>query len=417
MSNRRNFLKIAGAGFTGSLFKPISSSASESSVSNSSVKIGVLLPLSNVHPSYAGSFLSGLKLAVNSGELHENNKMEVITEQINYGTLRISLLKAEQLITENKVNILVGLLNSDVATEIGGLAKNVQVPTIIANAGENYLVNKAKENPYLFFNSLNLFQNSFLAGKYVVGKYGKNIAVVTSLYDSGYDSLFSFYKGVELAGGKIVKTYLKNENEDDFISKTLDSIKKETVNGIYVLLNGNLADDFFRTISQEKLSVPIITTSFAAGEHHLVNLGEAANGIQSFQTWAKNLNNRENQDFVSAYKKKYSKEPDQFGFLGYETGLIIIDSVSKCQANISGNHLANALRSCKINSPGGKIYVNEKSGLVNNPVYLCETKMSGMNIPENEIIEQYTSISEFDENFIPLDTSLRSGFLNPYLFV
>jgi hypothetical protein len=43
--------------------------------------------------------------------------------------------------------------------------------------------------------------------------------------------------------------------------------------------------------------------------------------------------------------------------------------------------------------------------------------MSEMNIPENEIIKQYTSISEFDENFIPLDTNLRSGFVNPYLFV
>jgi branched-chain amino acid transport system substrate-binding protein len=170
-------------------------------------------------------------------------------------------------------------------------------------------------------------------------------------------------------------------------------------------------------VYHQKLSLPIVTTSFASDEHRLVNIGESAKGIQSFQTWAKNLNNRENQDFVSAYKKKYSKEPDQFGFLGYETGLIINDSVLKCQGNISGNRLASAIRSCKINSPGGKISVDVKSGQVNNPLYLCETKMSGMNIPENEIIEHYTSISEIDENFIPLDTNLRSGFLNPYLFV
>ncbi len=417
MRSRRNFLKIAGAGFTGILLKPISSSALELSAGNSFVKIGVLLPHSNEHPIYECSFLNGLKLAVNIGGLPESNKIEVISQQINYGTRRISIIKAEQLISENKVNILVGLLNSDVAVEIGGLAKNVQVPTIIANAGENYLVKKAKENPYLFFNSLNLFQNSFLAGKYAVGNYGKSIAVVTSLYDSGYDSLFAFYKGVELAGGKITKTYLKNENDDEFISKTLDSIKKETVNGIYVLLNGNLADNFFRTVYQHELLLPIITTSFASDENRIVNLGEAANGIQSFQTWAKNLNNCENQDFVTAYKRKYLIEPDQFGFLGYETGLIINDSISKCQGIISGNHLADAIRSCKINSPGGNISVNEKSGLVNNHVYLCETKMSGMNIPENEIIKQYTSISEFDENFIPLDTNLRSGFVNPYLFV
>jgi ABC-type branched-subunit amino acid transport system substrate-binding protein len=417
MKSRRDFLRLTGVGLTGSVLYTVGASAANMSFNRDSLKIGVLLPLSKEHPQYAGSFLNGLKLAVNPDGLLEDNKTEVITEQVNYGTPRISMVKAEQLITENKVNILVGLLNSDVSIEIGDLVKNMQVPTIIANAGENYLVNKVKENPYLFFNSLNLFQNSFLAGKYAVGKYGKNIAVVTSMYDSGYDSLFSFYKGVEMAGGVIIKTFVKNEQEDDFISKTLDSFKKETVDGIYVLLNGNLADDFIRTAYQQKLTFPIITTSFAIDENRLLNVGEAANGIQSFQTWAKNLNNPENHDFVSAYKKKYAKEPDQFSFLGYETGLIINDSASNCQGNLSGNHLADAIRSCKINSPGGKISVNEQSGLVNNPLYLCETKKSGISIPENEIIEQYTSVSEFDENFLALETDLRSGFLNPYLFV
>lgn len=417
MKSRRDFFKIAGIGLTGSVLNTVGASAANMSDGQNSVKIGVLLPRSKEHSLYADSFLSGLKLAVNSGGLPEDKKIEVVNEQINYGTLRISIVKAEQLITENKVNILVGLLSSDVAIEIGEFVENVQIPTLIANAGENYLIKKAKENPYLFFNSLNLFQNSFLAGKYAVEKFGKNIAVVTSVYDSGYDSLFAFYKGVELAGGKITETYVKNEKDVDYISNTLDSIKKETINGIYVFLNGNLADDFFRTAYHQKFSLPIITTSFASDENRMVNLGEATNGIESFQTWTKNLNYRENLNFVSDYKKKYSKDPDQFGFLGYETGLIINDSVSKCQGNFSGNHLANAIRSCKINSPRGKIYVNEKSGLVNNPVYLCETKISGMNIPENEIIEQYTSISEFDENFVPLDTNLRSGFLNPYLFV
>jgi branched-chain amino acid transport system substrate-binding protein len=417
MNSRRNFLKVVGVGLTGSVLNSVSAPAADISVNQNSVKIGVLLPQSKEYPHYAGSFLNGLKLAVNHSVKSEKTNLEVISEQINYGTLRISKIKTEQLIAENNVNMLVGLLNSDVAIEIGELAKKAHVPAIICNTGANYLVNKAKENPWLFFNTLNLFQNSFLAGKYTVEKYGKNVAVVTSSYDSGYDSLFSFYKGVELAGGNITETYLKNENDDGFILKTIDSIKKGKVDGIYVLLNGNLADDFFRTVSQQKLQVPIITTSFATDENRLVNLGEAARGLHSFQTWSKNLNNKENHDFVSAYKKKYSKEPDQFGFLGFETGLIINDSVLKCKGNISGDRLANAIRDCKIYSPGGKISVNGKSGLVNNPLYLCQTEISVFNVPENNIMEQHTSISEFDENFFSLDSDLHSGYINPYLFV
>ncbi len=417
MNNRRDFLKIAGVGLTGSLINPIKSSAAKLSVSNKSVKIGVLLPQSTQHSIYATSLLNGLRLTLNTGMQSEDCKTEVITEQINYGTPVITMQKVEQLITENNVNLLVGLLNYEVVHYIGALVNNANVPTIIANSGENYLANNLKENPYLFFNTLNLCRNSYLAGKYAVEKYGKKIAVVTALYDSGYDALSAFYKGVESAGGKITATYLENANDNDFVSKTLDKIENEKPHGIFVFLNGNVADEFLITTRQRNLSVPLLTTSVVIDDNRLAYLGNAAHGIHHFSTWAKNLINRENQDFVSAYKKKYSKESDQFGFLGYETGLIINDSISKCQNSISGKRLASAIRSCQINSPGGKISVNEKSGLINNPVYLCETKMSGINIPENEIIEQYTSIGEFDENFIPLDTNLRSGFLNPYLFV
>lgn len=416
MNNRRNFFKIAGAGFAGSLLKPISSSASNLSVDYSQVKIGVLLPQSNEHPLYAGSFLNGLRLGVSMGKQSENLKTEVITEQINYGTPVITRKKLEQLITENNVNLLVGLFNYEVAHYIGDLVSKAQVPVIIANSGENYLANKLKENPYLFFNTLNLCRNSYLAGKYAVEKYGKNIAVVTALYDSGYDALSAFYKGVETAGGN-TSTYLENSNDKDFIPKTLDSIENEKLDGIFVLLNGNLADDFFRTTLQRNLSVPIITTSLVTDDNRLVNLGKAAHGVHHISAWSKNISNKENEIFVKGYKKLYTKKPDQFGFLGYESGLIINDAILKCQGDISGNRLAKGIRSCEIESPGGRISVNKKSGFVKNPVYLCETKLSGFNIPENVILDQYAAVSEFDEHFISSNTDLRSGFINPYLFV
>lgn len=416
MKSRRNFLKIAGLGLTGSVISTVATSAANNSLRTSAVKIGVLLPGSTGHPHYSGSFLNGLRLAVNSNGLSENSNIEIIAEPVNNGSSGITGIKAEQLITENNINILVGLINSEVAIALGELVENAQIPTLIANAGENYLVNKARANPYLFFNSLNLFQNSFLAGKHAVEKFGKHIAVVTSMHDSGYDSLYAFYKGVELAGGVITETWLKNEKDVDFISKTLESIKKDTVNGIYVLLNGDLADDFFRTAYLQKFSLPILTTSFASDENRLVNLGGAANGIQSFQTWTKNLNNHENQVFVSAYKKKYSKEPDQFGFLGYETGLILKDSISKCQYNISGNNLTRAMSECKINSPGGEISVNENSGQVTGSSYLCEIKLTERNSPQIIIKEKCKPVSEVNESFASLDTDLRSGFISPYLF-
>lgn len=417
MKSRRNFLKLAGVGFTGSLLRPVNTSASNTIVGKRSLKIGVLLPQSNEHPGYSGSFMDGLKLGLNHVETIENCNIELVTEHVNYGFPFISRKKVKQLITENNVDMVVGLLNSDVSVDFGEFVEQKQVPTLIANTGENHLTQKAKKNPYLFFNSLNLFQNSYVAGKYAVEKYGKNIAVVTSLYDCGYDALIAFYKGVESAGGTIVETYVNKQNKDDFIDKTIDNLENEEIDGIYVFLNGNLADDFFRTAHQRKMTIPILTTSFASEDHRLINIGNAALGIQSFSAWSKELKNNENQTFVSNYNKQYSKDPDQFGFLGYESGILISDSFVKCQSNFSGNKLAEAFRSCKIKSPGGDISINANSGLVNNPVYLCKIEASTFSVPQNSIEKEFVSVSEFDDVFVSLDKDLRSGWFNPYLFV
>lgn len=417
MSTRRNFLKVAGVSLTASLLKSVNSSAAKLSVGNTSVKIGILLPRSTEHPQYPGSFQNGLRLGLNQRNALKRKKIELITEQVNYGSPIITKGKIQQLISENNVNMFVGLLNSEVAVDIGDLVKNAQAPILIANAGENYLTKKVKENPYLFFNTLNLFQNAYLSGKYAVEKFGKRIGVITALYDSGYDALFAFYKGVESAGGTIVETHLKKQDDNSFITRVLDRIEIEDLDGMYVFLNGNLADDFFRSLHAKKLQIPAIATSFATEDKRMMNLGAAANNLQNFSAWTKNLNNTENQKFVSAYKKQFFKDPDQFSFLGYESGLIIYESLANCKGDFSGMNLAAAISGIKIKSPGGEISVNNKSGLVANPVYLCTTKQSAFQFPENNVIEKTIPASEFHADFVSLETDLHSGWLNPYLFV
>ena len=82
MNNRRNFLKIAGVGLTGSVLNTVNSSAADITLETSAVKIGVLLPQSNENPFYSGSFINGLRLATYHNGL-SGNKIELITLQIS----------------------------------------------------------------------------------------------------------------------------------------------------------------------------------------------------------------------------------------------------------------------------------------------------------------------------------------------
>lgn len=417
MNNRRNFLKIAGTGLTASLLQPFQSNATILNTKGEKVKIGVLLPQSAEHPHYPGSFLNGLRSGIDQHSSIKKNKIELIIEPVNSGTPYTVKEKTQKLISENNVDLVVGVLNSEVASHVGSIFKNAKLPVIIANSGESYLVNENKQNDFMFFNSLNLFQAAYHSGKYAVEKFGKNVAIITSLYDSGYDALFTFRQGVEHSGGAITETYLADQNDSYFISDALDKLKQSPPDCIYLFMHGNESDEMIRNLHFSKLNIPVITSAFSTEEHRLVNLGQAADNIISIGSWNKNLDNKENKIFVDQYLKNYRKNPDLFSVLGYETGQLIYNSLSRCAGDFSGEKISRSLKTCTIESPRGKIRINENSGMVNNQIVVNQTTNTIFGIPENKIIDRLDPISEFDEQFATLDTELRSGWLNPYLFV
>lgn len=417
MNNRRNFLKIAGTGLTASLVQPFQTNATILNTKGVKVRIGVLLPQSAEHPHYPGSFLNGLRSGIDQHSSIKKNKIELVIEPVNFGTPYAVKEKTQKLISENNVDLVVGVLNSEVASHVGSMFKNAKLPAIIANTGESYLINESKQNEFLFFNSLNLFQAAYHSGKYVVDKFGKNVAIITSLYDGGYDALFAFRQGVESTGGNISETYLSNQNDNNFISGTLDKLKQSPPDCIYLFMHGNESDEMIRNLHFSHLHIPVVTTAFSTEEHRLVNLGEAAESIISISSWNKKLDNKENRVFVDQYLKNYRKNPDLFSVLGYETGQIIYNSLSRCAGDFSGERISRSLKTCVIESPRGKIWINEKSGMVNNQLVVNQTIKSFFGIPENSMIDTLNPISEFDEQFASLDNNLRSGWLNPYLFV
>lgn len=414
MNSRRNFFRIAGVGLTGSLLQPIQTRANISDTKSGrqgKFKIGVLVPQSLEQWNYSESFLNGLVCGINDYSGKTGNQFELITESVKSGSPGRVIRKTEKLILENNVDVIAGLINPDVAIQLDDILMESKVPALIANSGENYLRNQQKNNPNLFFNTLGLFQTAYLTGKYAVTKHGQNVAVVTSLADCGYDALHSFRLGVESAGGRITQTCIRKQDDLNFTIETISKLEKLNPDCIYAFLHGSLSDEFIGNVRFKGLNIPLLTTSFALEDRNLRNLGNSAGDIENFSSWNKNLNNPENLVFVELYRNKFSKEPDQFSVLGYESGQIIQKSV----LNNFDRDLAGSLRKTTIQSPRGEVSVNEKSGMVQHPVYLCKTHESGLFGSENVVVDEYKTVNESDNQFASLETELRSGYTRPYL--
>lgn len=419
MNNRRNFLKILGTGFAAASASPIMAGVTKMKTPKQTIKVGVLSPQSNLNPHYPYSFMNGFRLGIDQNKAIKKQHIEIVNEPNGYGTPFISKQNAEKLLYENGVDLMVGILGNEVVGQFEGLFSKKQVPFVVCNAGEYFPIKPLRDNPYLFFNTLNLYQSAYATGQYATSQYGKRGFIVTSLYDSGYDSLYSFTRGVETSNGVVEETLVMKMNEKDFAAKAIARIKEIAPDYVYMLLSGDQARDFIVQYNNSgDKTLPLLTTPFVTDGPNLPMLGQYAKNLECFAPWEKSAGNRENKEFCKRYMETYRSEPDMFSALGFETGLMIYQALANADGNYSGQALSKSLAGLAMNSPRGEFAVDKETGWTQTPLYRLNIGYNILNaLPEASILDERQPIHAVHSDFALLDNSYRSGWLNPYLFV
>lgn len=416
MNNRRDFLKIFGTGMAAVGASPVMAGVSKLKSPGRALKVGVLSPQSNVCPQYPYSYMNGFRLGIDQFKAIKKQYIEIVNEPNGYGTPFISKQNAQKLLYENNVDIVVGILGNEVVNQFGDMFEKKQVPFVVCNAGEYYPVSTLQKNPFLFFNTLNLCQSSYSSGQYAARKYGKKGLLVAGFYDSGYDSTYSFIKGVESSGGE-VDTHVIKSGEKNGISTAINKAQDLSYDFIFALMNGEQAREFvIRYKTEVEKKVPLLSTQFVTENINLPMLGEYARDIESYTPWTKELDSRQNEEFCKNYLNTYRSEPDQFAMLGYETGLLIYKAAASCKKDFSGQKLRTCLSETVFDSPRGKFSFNNQIGWANTPLYRTQI-VSGMLSEKNDVREEIIPIETTHPDLASLDNGIRSGWFNPYLFV
>lgn len=419
MNNRRNFLKILGTGFAAATATPIMAGVSKMKTPKQTIKVGVLSPQSNISPQYPYSFMNGFRLGIDQNKAIKKQHIEIVNEPNGYGTPFISKQNAEKLLYENNVDLMVGILGNEVVGQFEDLFSKKQVPFVVCNAGEYFPIKTLRDNPFLFFNTLNLYQSAYASGQYAASGYGKRGFIVTSLYDCGYDSVYSFIRGVETSEGLVEETLVMKMNEKDFASKAISRIKELNPDYVYVLLSGDTARDFIVQYQNSNIEKqPLLTTPFVTDNPNRPMLGHYADNLECFAPWDKSAGNTENKEFCKKYMETYRNEPDMFATLGFETGLMIYQALANAEGNYSGPAISKSLSALKMNSPRGEFSVDQATGWTKTPLYRIKmgyNSLSSMTVAE--VSDEQQPVHAVHDDFAQLDNSVRSGWLNPYLFV
>ena len=231
---------------------------------------------------------------------------------------------ADRLIKRDEVDILTGIIWSNLALAVVPSAVADGVFYISPNAGPSQLAGRACHENY--FNVA--WQNDNLheaMGQYVSDNGFSNAYVLAPNYPAGKDALAGFkrfYEG-ELAG----ETYSQLGQAD--YAAEIAAIREAEPDSIFFFLPGGMGIAFMKQYAQSGLDVPVFGPAFSFSQDILAAMGDAALGVKNTSQWSKDLDNPANAQFVAAFQEAYGRLPSLYASQGYDAARLLASALAK----------------------------------------------------------------------------------------
>lgn len=379
------------------------------------IKIGVILPNSNYIPSLARGILGALELALNT---YPEINYELCIEPAGYNANKLTLIgKIQALLIKERVDVVTAPLNAGLLVHLNPHFSGQQVPLIVNTLGEDVVSHDA-HNPYLFVNSFNLWQTSWLSGYWAASVYGKSACTIAGLHDGGYGMGFAFALGLEAQEGTLVQaaiTHRQSRTEDP--SDSIKRVVERNPNFIMGLYSGKEAVSFLEAYDRLGLhqSIPLIGLPFMVDESRLAEAGEWALGVQSLSCWRQDT--EQNKRFAALFKQQIGRTANCYALMAYETGHLIAQAVQAIGAEGPlADQLPEALQAVEFDGPRGVIKFDAENREVQTVDYLREVVMGEDGRFYNKIVKAVEPPPLFHEQLALARQNLaKQGWLNPYL--
>jgi branched-chain amino acid transport system substrate-binding protein len=322
------------------------------------IKVGILDPYTGPAAVFANDALNSFKL-----ELNEINKKGVLGTKIEFTTrdtkfkVDVGLSAAKELVMMEKVDLLVGTINSAVSLAVSDYAKAEKVPFIVWISKSEKITGE-KGHRYVFSTA----ENTYMAGKaggvalskkpfikyWIAGddyEYGHAIA------DGIWRNLKKLKPKVELIGQSWWKV-----GEPDLVPY-LTSILAAKPDAVIICGGGATMTNSLKACKATGFHEKVPVYMHTATDHTVLKpLGrEAPEGVMGTMDYHfYHPDTPANRAFVKAFQDAYGNPPGFPAFHAYITAHFVANAFRKAGA-IDREKFIHALEGMIVDSPAGKI--------------------------------------------------------------
>lgn len=337
------------------------------------VKIGVITTLSGGGAGLGIDMRDAFALAMKQSG---NKDVELVVEDDGQKP-EIAVQLAEKMIQSDKVDLLTGIIWSNLAMAVVPNAVAQDVIYLSPNAGPSALAG-AKCNPN-YFNVAYQNDNFHEAMGQHANKDYKKTFILAPNYPAGKDSLTGFkryYKG-ELAGEVYTQV-----GQTDYAAE-IAQIRDSGADSVFFFLPGGMGISFMKQYAQSGVNIPVMGPGFSFDQDVLGAIGDAALGVKNSASWSKDLDNEANKQFVEAFKAEYKRLPSIYAAQSWDTANLILSALSKASVKDREAFRA-ALKAADFKSVRGDFTFNNNNHPVQN-IYVREVVKEG-DVLTNKIV-------------------------------
>lgn len=299
-----------------------------SAMAEDEIPVGEFASLTGASASFGQSSHKGTELAVeqiNASGGVLGKKIRLITEDDQSQAGQPATI-VRKLISQDKVVAILGEVASSKSLEAAPICQQNKIP-MISPASTNPKVTEVGD--YIFrVCFIDPFQGTVMS-KFARGKGWKKIAVLTDVKQDYSVGLAEFFvKDILANGGEIVREQKYSTGDKDF-KPQLTSIKAAQPDAIFV-------PGYYGEVSliakQAKLlgiKVPLLGGDGWVGDSLLKVAGKSLDGSFFSSHFSASDKAEKVQNFVTKFKAKYGEIPDDMAALGYDSAMILADSMRR----------------------------------------------------------------------------------------
>jgi branched-chain amino acid transport system substrate-binding protein len=352
-------------------------------------KIGLILPMTGQQASTGRQIEAAAKLYMaEHGDTVAGKKIELIVKDDTSVPDQTKRL-AQELIVNDKVNVLAGFGITPSAFATAPLATQSKTPMVVMAAATSSIT---EASPYIVRTSFTLPQAAVTLADWAPKNGIKKVVTLVSDYGPGIDAEKYFKERLVANGGAVTESLrvpLRNPDFAPFLQKVRD-LKPDALFVFVPSGAGAAVMKQFLERGMDKAGIKLIGTGDVTDDDQLNDMGDGALGVVTSHHYSAAHPSALNKKFVAAFSKANNgMRPNFMAVGGYDGMRVIYEALKASKGQGGGDGLLAAMKGQIFESPRGPIYIDAQTRDIVQNIYLrkVEKQNGGLYNVEFDLIK------------------------------